>query len=134
MIKVRTPLGYNPSISEQETNNEPSQTIPDLSYTIRELLEKFAHGVMPPVGRDVVYDEDPDIDNPDPTRDPAFDLSDATRLKEESLEILQKQEDEQASKTKEANKKQAIKEAKELLQLESEAKEKEEPKPLPEPE
>lgn len=70
--------------SETEMSFEPvigeSVTVPDQSYTIRDLLERFASGTMPPVGQDGYYDDPTDVENwiTDPTLKPDFDLADYT--------------------------------------------------------
>lgn len=77
----RTAYNYD---SEKDTTRTkftlPSETVPDQSYTIRELLLKFTSGVMPPVSKNVHY-EDEDFDQYSPTNDLDFDLADATAMK-----------------------------------------------------
>ena len=46
----------------KEVNNLPSETIPDKSYTIQELLYKFTQGVLPDVSVNENYDENYDDD------------------------------------------------------------------------
>lgn len=67
---------------------EDSQTIPDDSYTIKDLIQRSITGCMPNIGRNVIYDDDPDIDNPDPTCDPAFDIVDRFELAREAEEVI----------------------------------------------
>lgn len=53
----------------------------DATYTVDELLYKYSAGGIAAVsGTGLVYDEDPDIDNPDPTLDGDFDLADYARM------------------------------------------------------
>lgn len=54
-----------------------SSTVPDMSFTPREILAKFSRGEKVPLGFEALYD--PDDASPfmeDPTRDPAFDFGD----------------------------------------------------------
>lgn len=61
-----------------------STTVPDMSYTPREIISKFSRGERVPLGFQGVYDDDNGIDDPfyeDPTRDPDFDNFDYTEEK-----------------------------------------------------
>lgn len=59
---------------------DPSYEV-DATYTVDELLYKYSAGGIAAVsGTGLVYDDDPDIDNPDPTLDGDFDLADYARL------------------------------------------------------
>lgn len=89
-----------------------SETVQGDSYTIQELMQKHTQGIMPPVGKQPYYDENPDIDNPDITRRPDFDLSDVTEnqiklenladlYKEQQVQLKLKQTKKQQQKTKE---------------------------------
>ena len=65
-----------------EFPDSDTETLPDQSMSVREILTRFAQGTLPPV---VQYDggfdtNDPDDMNTDPTLDPDFDLTDADRL------------------------------------------------------
>lgn len=73
---------YNAVPRLGESNNLPSKTIPGDSYTIRELMEKFARGQIPPIAKQTYFDDPEDFDEIDPTKDPSFDLSDATQMRE----------------------------------------------------
>ena len=60
-----------------------SETVPDMSYTPREILSKFSRGEKVPLGFNGLYDSedesdhlgdhDPSVFEEDPTRDPNFD-------------------------------------------------------------
>lgn len=68
-----------------------SQTVPDMSYTPREIIQKFSRGERVPLGFEGQYD--PDDMSPfddDPTRDPAFDFGDFVEEKH-ALEERQRQ-------------------------------------------
>lgn len=69
-------------------NNDESLTVPDDSYTIKDLIRRYQAGCMPNVGRNVIYDDEPDIDNCDPTCDPAFDLVDREELSRDLAERI----------------------------------------------
>lgn len=81
---------------DKEHNHAPSLTVPDMSYTMKEIIEKFTQGVLPDLSKVGGYpEEDPTFDDTDPVRDPAWDLADATTaLKDisQKLEILNKNE------------------------------------------
>lgn len=65
-----------PGSDPGEINNLPSMTVPDQSYTVRDLLERFTTGVLPVSSRTPVYSDNPDFDNYDEIENPDFDLSD----------------------------------------------------------
>ena len=67
-----------------ETNPMKSVTVPNQSMSIREIIQRFSLGQSVSGAREVYYDDEEDFDNVDPTLDPNFDLSDYTRLKEET--------------------------------------------------
>lgn len=88
-LKFRNSTTYDfETMTGGEINLLPSMTVPDMSLTIPEIIDRYTRGLplslntLPAVGYD-----DPDFDDIDPTRDPAFDLNDAKRL---SLEIQEK--------------------------------------------
>ena len=64
---------YNFVPSPGEVNKEASLTVPDMSYSIRELLENFVR--MPEIAKPAIWQDDPDIDSP---RGMASDLTDLT--------------------------------------------------------
>lgn len=64
---------YNFVPSPGEVNKEASLTVPDMSYSIRELLENFVR--MPEIQTPAIWQEEPDIDQP---RGMASDLTDLT--------------------------------------------------------
>lgn len=77
-MKIRNHFNYDPSVSF-ETVVGPSMAVPDQSYTVKELFERMVRGL--PLDdrisqRATYYDDDEDIDNPDPTQRPDFDLTD----------------------------------------------------------
>jgi len=96
-LKFRNSTNYNyETMTGGEKNYLPSVTVPDMSLTIPEILDRYTRGLplslnpLPAVGYD-----DPDFDDVDPTRDPAFDLNDAKRL---SYELEQKKQSQKQQK------------------------------------
>lgn len=67
-----------------EVADTESNTEPDMSYSIKELLARFGVGNTPPVAREVAYDEledeDMSLDGIPKTESPDFDLADAFTL------------------------------------------------------
>lgn len=65
-----------------------SQTVPDMSFTPREIISKFSRGEKVPLGFNGLFDSEESEDDPtfrgydpaifedDPTRDPSFDFGD----------------------------------------------------------
>lgn len=83
--------------------SKETETVPDMSFTPREIIQKFSRGEKVPLGfkglydsEDVVendrfmssFDEDPELRLDDPTRDPDFDFGDYT---EEKIALQERQ-------------------------------------------
>lgn len=98
-MKYKTWYNYKLNKEGMEKNGLPSETIPGQSYTIRELLEKFTHGVSPAVAKIPTYDPDQGFDDVDPTSAPDFDLADVTIL----LEDIKQKQSERSEQIKQAN-------------------------------
>lgn len=49
---------FNKAIHTKIQVNKKSETIPEMSYSIRELLDKYTTGGLPPIQHDASYDED----------------------------------------------------------------------------
>jgi len=67
-------------------SNKPSMTVPDMAMPMSEIMQRFMRGQELPIGVNTYFDSDNgevDFDSVDPTRDPAFDLSDYTSLNED---------------------------------------------------
>lgn len=47
--------GYSSNV---EVNTSPSKTVPDESFTVREILERFTRGILPPISKDLVFTDD----------------------------------------------------------------------------
>ena len=76
-----------------------SETIPDQSYTIEEIISRFTGGIMPTVNNRIFYDDDPDFDSTDPTMRPDYDLVDALADMDalsRQFEARKKEDDEKA--------------------------------------
>lgn len=86
--KFRTHYNYRKRKADIEHPVGTSETLPDQNYTIREILQKFSSGISPSIAKVPIYDDNPEFDNYDPTRDLDFDLTDAVRLE---LDINEKQ-------------------------------------------
>lgn len=61
-----------------------SETVPNQSMTIKEIMLKSINGQPPLVSKNVFYDGEEDFDAVNPTTAPDFDLSDYTILNEEN--------------------------------------------------
>lgn len=46
---------------DMEENNDPSLTVPDMSYSIREILEKFTQGIDLQVSKNPQYAENQEL-------------------------------------------------------------------------
>lgn len=77
--KLKTQSSYRASEQKHTVNNEPSLAVPDMNYSVRELLERFSTGTAPGIAKTPIYDENADLDNYDVTQDLDFDLADATQ-------------------------------------------------------
>lgn len=77
---------YNYSLGDcdkdLEYNDEPSMTIPDMSYSIKEILEKYTKGIVLNVVKNGRFDEEPDFNDSLVEEQPDFDLSDISRESE----------------------------------------------------
>lgn len=87
-MKIVSPYTYDYTEYKGLCCDEPSLTVPDQSFTIKELLIRYTSGTMPPVYRDGYYEEDDeiDIDNVNPMERGDFDLVDAQQLSDEIRE------------------------------------------------
>lgn len=71
-------------------SDKPSKTVPDQTLSVRELLERFTTGLLTPqsVWRDDVGDDFSDLDNPNPSDSPDFDLVDKAQLRDNAETAL----------------------------------------------
>jgi len=65
-MKIRN-IFNSSDFNDDEINNEPSQTVPDQSMSVRELLSRFANGLPLGGGKEAIY-EGEDGDGIDPRR------------------------------------------------------------------
>lgn len=56
-----THYSFDPAKYAGEVNKEPSLTVPDMSFTIQELLERFTS--IPEIMKQGFYDDDPTFDD-----------------------------------------------------------------------
>lgn len=78
--KINNTLNYNYLDHDGEINNLPSETVPDETMSIREILERYARGLPLNGMRVPLYKKDPDFDDlPDPA---TMDLADRQALQE----------------------------------------------------
>lgn len=72
--KYHDDLSYKPTYKDVS----PHVTVPDQSYTVKELLERFTSGLLTPmsVWHEDVGDDFSDLDNPNPLDRPDVDLTD----------------------------------------------------------
>lgn len=83
---------------DMEENNDPSLTVPDMSYSIREILEKFTQGIDLQVSKNPQYAENQELidefeQEPDYIK-PDFDLTDVPLKTEDEIkpEYVKKRE------------------------------------------
>lgn len=81
-IMVKNQSWYNPYVYEGEINDEPSQTIPNMSYSVQEILEKHVRGINLPVMQRVTYEEG-SIDSPQISK--MVDITEVESLKSETV-------------------------------------------------
>lgn len=61
MFKTQYNFCFDPVQHSEPKSELPSLTVPDMSYTVRELIEKFTTGGMPPIQHEGTYDENLDF-------------------------------------------------------------------------
>lgn len=90
-------------------HSKESHTVPDMSFTPREIIQKFSRGEKVPLGFAGKFDSEDDSDNlsgydpqifeEDPTRDPSFDFGDYV----EEQHALKERERQRAAAVKRSN-------------------------------
>jgi len=88
-----------------------SMTVPDMSYTVKELMEKFVVGNDPHIAHEGDYENEPDIDGE--ILDTIQDLTEIDKQRQQ-VTVLQKQVDELNQAKQEKRKKQMEIDAREL--------------------
>lgn len=122
----RTPYNYDfkDDINAGEVFTMDSLTIPDDALSIREIMEKFASGVLPPISKDVYYDpNDPSFDDV-PISDKIHDLSDLSNYTEE----LRRRNDEYSKQLKVFDEEEKLKVKKDRDEFEDFKRQKNNPK------
>lgn len=78
-------------IPEKKREHKKSKklTVPGMAFSIRDLKKKFAGGIDMQISKNGVYEENPDIDRPNPMRHSIDPLTDLEMLNFEH-EMLQK--------------------------------------------
>lgn len=80
-MKVRDVMNFVLTENDIEIPKGESMTVPDMSFTIPEILEKFRNGIDPYVVKMGQFeDEEPDFDEVNPFEQPDFDIVDAENL------------------------------------------------------
>lgn len=74
-IKINTNYHYSYDNSRHEINSGEVMTIPDQSYTIEEIIDKFSRGINLELGNDAFYSDTDDFDEID-ERSQILDLTD----------------------------------------------------------
>ena len=78
-----TPYTYDSKskVCFEKSNIDKSETVPNQTFTIQEIITRFTGGIMPNVNRKISYDQEDlreeNFDAIDPTRRPDYDLVDA---------------------------------------------------------
>lgn len=87
---------YYPQITHHK-NSGISETIQNDAYTIRELLQKHAAGMNSEIYREGTYEDEPNIDFPNPINNPDFDLVDAKQhLEDIDYQLTEEREQREA--------------------------------------
>lgn len=106
-MKVLNYLSYSPDVVKYEETSDEVVTVPDQSYTIRELLENFTSNIPPSVNMyedEGLFDENDEFGY-DPIGDRDLDLVDLQQLRAEIDERIARQTAALTRKEKEAAKK-----------------------------
>lgn len=105
----------------EKVSNLPSMTIPDQSYTIKQLLEFHARGINPPIQHNAEFDDEFE-EELNPLRKKNLDLTDIDQIKENidhSMTVIDKLRKSKKQKELENEKKrlkdEAVKEYQETL-------------------
>lgn len=93
-MKLLNRFTYVPDLpSHFEFTEGETETVPDQSYTISEIITRFTGGIMPSIGKQIRYDEDPSFDSHDLNARPDYDLVDAFQdMKELSDKFLEERD------------------------------------------
>jgi len=81
-MTFRTKYNFDPVEAIGEINEEPSMTVPDMNYTVREMLDKFVRGHELPVRQSGQFDDEDDLESweVNPLNLGSYDLTDLTEM------------------------------------------------------
>lgn len=83
---------FDPEAPENfEVNKEPSLTVPGMALSLDEIMQKFATNQPLTIGKNPIYEENPNIDEPDLLRKPGIDITDIETEVSTLTKKLQKQ-------------------------------------------
>lgn len=74
---LKHPFNYSPDedfVGNVMITTEPSVTVPDMSLTVNDILQRHVRGTLNDIEKTPYYDDDIDIDADDPTIAPGFDI------------------------------------------------------------
>lgn len=109
-MKILSYLSYSPDEVKYEETSDEVVTVPDQSYTVRELLENFTSNIPPSLNMyedEGLFDENDEFGY-DPIGDRDLDLVDLQQLRTEIDERIASQTAALARKEKEAAKKERV--------------------------
>lgn len=101
-VKFRTPHSYIHGQIEKDTevNDDEDMTVPDMSYSIQDILQKFTKGIDLGISKIPQYNDVQGFDDINPLRNPMFDLSDITqKLSDEGAKEEKSEGEDKASDT-----------------------------------
>lgn len=98
-MKFQTPFNAQPRGGKVFT--QPSQTVPDESYTLKEILERSQRGLVDNVIRRVVYDDEPNLNEINILRRQGLDITDLDERLQKLNENLQTAKAEKDKKIRE---------------------------------
>ncbi|QCS36951.1 hypothetical protein [Tortoise microvirus 32] len=85
--KWRTPYNSKEFPKNYEVNTQPSQTIPDQTMSVREIMDRYARGLPISAGKVPIYDGDEDL--PDFKKMDLSEQQELLRANAEHIERLQ---------------------------------------------
>lgn len=109
-MRVLNYLSYSPDKVKYEETSDEVVTVPDQSFTVRELLENFTSNIPPSLNLyedEGLFDENDEFGY-DPIGDRDLDLVDLQQLRVENDERIASQTSELTQKEKESAKKEGI--------------------------
>lgn len=109
-MRVLNYLSYSPDLVKYEETSDEVLTVPDQSYTVRELLENFTSNIPPSVNiyeDQGLFDENDEFGY-DPIGDRDLDLVDLQQLRDEIDERIARQTAELTQKERKAAEKEGV--------------------------